>query len=121
RRIESGLVERFGTDVPVLVRTRDELVRVIDDNPLRDVATDPTKLLVIFLAAPADKRRIDGITPDDFRPDLFAIGTREVYVWCPNGLRATRLSQAFWEKQLDHTATGRNWNTVTKLLALADS
>lgn len=28
---------------------------------------------------------------------------------------------AFWEKGLGLTATGRNWNTVTKLRELADS
>lgn len=121
RRIESGVAERFGTRVPVLVRTRDELVRVIDENPLREVATDPARLLVIFLSAPADKQRIDEIDPEDFRPDVFAAGAREIYLWCPNGLRTTALSQTFWEKRLDRTATGRNWNTVTKLLALADS
>jgi uncharacterized protein (DUF1697 family) len=35
-------------------------------------------------------------------------------------VRATRLTNAFRERRLGVTATARNWNTVTRLLALAD-
>lgn len=118
RTIEAGIADRFASVVPVLVRTRDELARVIDENPLRDVATDPAKLLVMFLAGQPYRQQIAAV---DTHSEVFALGRREIYLWCPDGVRATKLSQAFWEKQLGLTATGRNWNTVTKLLSLADS
>ena len=119
--IESGIAERFGSAIPLLIRTRDELARIIDDNPLRDIATDRAKLLVLFLSAEPARQRIEATEPSDFYPDVFELGAREIYLWHPNGVRATKLSQVFWEKQLGLTTTARNWNTVTKLLALADS
>ena len=40
---------RFGFDVPVVVRTRDELAKVVKHNPLADVATEPKRYQVSFL------------------------------------------------------------------------
>lgn len=116
--VEAGIADRFGSAVPVLVRTRDELARIVDDNPLYEVATDPAKLLVIFLSELPDRQRVESVDPGS---EVFALGTREIHLWCPDGVRASRLSAVFWERQLGLTATARNWNTVTKLLALAET
>ena len=120
REMERQIAEELGLTVRVLVRTRDELARVVERNPLRDVASDPARFFVTFLSVEPDASRLREIDPAAFAPDTFAVGEREIYVWCPNGLRETRLTHAFWEKLLATTATARNWNTVTKLLALAD-
>jgi len=40
KHLESALAEAFGFDVPVVLRTRDELAAVLEANPLRKVATD---------------------------------------------------------------------------------
>lgn len=118
RAVEAGIADRFGSAVPVVVRTRDELARTVDDNPLREVATDPAKLLVIFLSGAPDRQRVESVDPGS---EVFSLGTREIHLWCPDGVRESRLSAVFWEKRLGLTATARNWNTVTKLLALADA
>src|SRR5205814_433255 len=119
RAIEGALDAEFGMDVRVLVRTDGELASVVDRNPLGDVATDPSRLLVTFLSARPDQKRLRDLDPADFEPDVFRAGDREIYVWCPNGYAGTRLNHAFWEKQLVLTGTARNWRTVTKLLELA--
>lgn len=121
RAIESALADRFGASAPVLVRSRDDLARVVAGNPLHHLVTDPAKFLVIFLSDVPDPDALRAVPPADFAPDVFAAGPREIYLWCPNGLRDTKLSHAFWEKRLGRTATGRNWNTVTKLLEIADA
>jgi hypothetical protein len=36
-------------------------------------------------------------------------------------VQGAKLTHAFWEKRLGLTATGRNWNTVTRLLELAEA
>ena len=121
RAIEEGIAEHLGLTVPVLVRTEDELAAVVEENPLRDVATDPARYLVNFLSAPPDRRRARELDPAEFEPEVFRVVGREAYVWFPRGVRASRLTYAFWEKRFEVTATGRNWNTVTKVLALAAS
>ena len=119
RDIEAAVAEHL-IPVPVLVRTRDELAKVVERNPLGDVATDPRRYLVTFLSASPDSRRVRELDAGDFEPEVFHVAGREAYVWSPSGVRASRLSYAFWEKHFGLTATARNWNTVTKLLALAD-
>jgi len=119
KAMEDELAAKLGISVRVLVRTDKELAGVVDRNPLGDVATDPTRLLVTFLSGRPDPARLRGLDPADYGPDVYRVRDREVYVWCPNGLAASKLGHAFWEKRLELTATGRNWRTVTRLLELA--
>src|SRR3989442_3526921 len=46
--LEAEIAQTFGFEVPVVLRTRDELADVVQANPLRDVASDPAKHLVAF-------------------------------------------------------------------------
>jgi uncharacterized protein (DUF1697 family) len=120
QEIEGQLAQRLGLNVRVLVRTGEELARVVSENPLPEAVSEPARLLVNFLSATPDPELLRALDPADFEPDLFGVGEREIYVWCPEGVRATKLSYAFWEKRLGVTATARNWNTVTRLLGLAE-
>ncbi len=119
REIEGAVAEHL-ISVPVLVRTRDELAKIVERNPLGDVASDPKRYLVTFLSAPPDRGRLRELDAAAFEPEVFRVVGREAYVWSPGGVRASQLSYAFWEKHFQLTATARNWNTVTKLLTLAD-
>src|SRR5947208_2517848 len=49
-----ALARRFGLDVDVIVRTRDELAEVIARDPLGDVAVNPKRYQVSFLARELD-------------------------------------------------------------------
>ena len=57
----------------------------------------------------------------DFLPDEVRVVGREVYLHCPNGYGRSKLSNAYFEKELGVAATTRNWRTVTKLAELADA
>jgi uncharacterized protein (DUF1697 family) len=118
REIEDALAAEVGLAAKVLVRTRSELERAIAANPLLDLAGDHARLLVTFLSHAPDRDALSELAPAEFEPDVFAVGEREVYTWYPQGVRATRLSNAFWERRLGVVATGRNWRTVTRLLEL---
>ncbi len=117
-QIEGALESELGLAARVLVRTRAELQRVVAENPLLDVADDHARLLVVFLSGEFDRAAVSELAPADFEPDVFALGEREIYAFYPDGVHATRLSNAFWERRLGLAATGRNWNTVTRLLEM---
>jgi uncharacterized protein (DUF1697 family) len=121
RVVESVLAEKFGVSVPVLVRGRADFARVVDENPWHGTLSDPAKFLVVFLAGAPDPEVVRAVRAEGHAPDVFELGRREIYLWCPNGLRETTLSPAFWERRLGLTATGRNGNTVTKLCEIADA
>ncbi|MBA2476644.1 MAG: DUF1697 domain-containing protein [Actinobacteria bacterium] len=118
--LEGQLAATFGFDVSVVVRSRDELADVVRANPLREVATEPSRHLVLFLAGPVDPERIAGLGADDFEPEAFHVRGREVFLWAPGGVRDSRVAKALCEQRLGVTATARNWRTVERLLALAD-
>ncbi|GAA3396149.1 DUF1697 domain-containing protein [Cryptosporangium minutisporangium] len=120
--IEDAVTEQLGLTVRVLVRDEADLRRVVDANPLADVATDPSKLLVTFLSAPTGQAELDSIDPATYAPEVMAVGEREVYVWYPDGVRKAKLNPPFFEKRYPKDAraagTARNWNTITKLLTM---
>jgi uncharacterized protein (DUF1697 family) len=54
-------------------------------------------------------------------PEELTIDGRELYIYFPNGLARPKLSIPRLEKTLQTSGTGRNWNTVTKLLEIAEA
>jgi uncharacterized protein (DUF1697 family) len=118
KRFEAAIDERLHIDVKVVVRTVAELEAVVDVNPIPEAVEDGSRLHVMFLAAqlPSEERRRLGAA--NFGMDIIRPVGREIYVWYRNGMSgsdtAARLS-----KLVRTTATDRNWNTVTKLVALA--
>lgn len=115
-----GIKERFGLDIAVLVRTRDELEEIVRKNPLPHAETEGARLFVLFLSENPSRDRIQDIKADAYKPEEFAVGDRAIYAWFRRGLQGSRLAGALSDKRLGVTVTNRNWNTVTKLLELAD-
>lgn len=120
RRLEEALASTFGFEVPVVIRSRDELADVVAANPLGDIATDPKRYHVFFLASEVDPERVADIDLADYEPETFRLRGRELYVWTPDGMHSARLTRALSEKRLGVPMTARNWRTVEKLLAMAD-
>lgn len=119
-RVEDAIAGELGLKVPAAVRTRDELAEIVAGNPIPGAVADPARFLVMFLSAEPDPVAVRAVDPDDHHPDQFAVRGRELYQWSPNGVSKTKLTTSFWEQRLNVTATARNWNTVTKLLAMLD-
>jgi uncharacterized protein (DUF1697 family) len=121
RAIEDEIRSRLGLDVTVVLRSKAELARLVAGNPFADQATDATKLHVTFLAEPPERDRLGALEKMRFEPDEFRVTPEAVYLHCPNGYGRSKLSNAFFEKQLGVAATTRNWRTVTALAELASA
>jgi uncharacterized protein (DUF1697 family) len=120
--IEDKLSEAFGFAINVIIRTQQELERIIETNPLlgsADVARD--KLYVTFLADVPDKTVVSKLDVTPGADEKFAIVGKEVFFYCPNGYARTKLNNAAFEKKLKTIATTRNWKTINKLLAVSNS
>ncbi|HEX4680710.1 MAG TPA: DUF1697 domain-containing protein [Gaiellaceae bacterium] len=116
KHLETAIAKAFGFEVAVVLRSRAELADIVQANPLRDIATDPAKHLVVFCAAKAST----DLDPADFAPETFQVRGREIYLWMPGGIRDSPLAKLLATKALGDKSTTRNWRTVEKLLALAD-
>lgn len=117
--VEARLSKETGFGIDCVVRTAAELRAVVDADPLGDVATDPSRYLVSFLAAAVDRARLPDLDPAAYEPERYHVADREVYFWCPGGVHGSALLARFADRPGQAVATVRNWNTVTKLAALA--
>ena len=117
--IERRIRERFGLEIDVIVRTGEEIVGIVAGNPLADLATDGSRYFVVFLSAAPDAAALKELTGQDFSPEQLTARGRELYAWCPDGMRDSRLFKTLGRQRLAPTSTFRNWNTVTKLADMA--
>jgi len=119
--VERLIAERFGFDVDVIVRTRDELAEVVAGNPLAEVAVDPKRYQVTFLEDAVDPEAVERLDLAAFEPERLVSVGRELYTWHPDGIGRSKLwSKLASSRGLGAHGTARNWNTVKKLLAMAD-
>ena len=120
KQVEQALLKKYKFEVPVIIRSLEEVRRVIAVNPfLEEKGIDPEKLHVTFLSDVPEKAKVEAIAGADYPPDRFRILGKEVFVHCPISYGETKLSNKFFESKLKVSATTRNWNTVNKLAALA--
>jgi uncharacterized protein (DUF1697 family) len=120
RECERRIADAFGLDIPVVVRTRDELAEVVRRNPLGKVAVEPKRYQVTFCSAEPDGEVVRKLADTALDGERFVAVARELYAWHPDGIARSKLSTQLAGKGLGVTATARNWTTVTKLLELAD-
>ncbi len=107
--------DAFGFEVPVIVRTDNELAEVVAANPLERVARNPKRYQVSFLSSEPDPEVVRAIGELKARgEELVAIG-RELYAWHPDGVARSKLWTALAGKRLGVSATARNWSTVMAL------
>ncbi len=117
--LEGRLEQDFGQSPAIIVRTVSQLQRVGTSSPFAARGADPSRHHVTFLAAlPAEEALAGLVLPPSGRDELVIDGT-EVYVHTPDGYAGSKYSGAFLERRLGVLSTTRNWNTVTKLCALA--
>lgn len=121
RRIENGIERTFGFRPSVIVRTTAELRNVIARNPFaKRRGIEPNRLLVTFLAADPSQEARDKVLNIKAEPEELRLDAREFYMYFPNGMGRPKVSWMTIEKALKTSGTGRNWNTVTKLLEIAE-
>jgi len=112
-RLERAIHAELAPGVSVLLRSRAELARIASSNPF--TGHDMSKLHVTFLEKRPPAARARALDPELAEPDEFRLRGRELYLHYPNGYGRSKLTNAYFEKQLGVVATTRNWKTVTAL------
>jgi uncharacterized protein (DUF1697 family) len=116
RQIEEAFEHKFGFLSNVMVRTADEFNVIIENNPFKDQPMKETKWIVaMFLASSPISTALEDIQKTYSGPEEIHIIGQEVYIYYPEGIGRSKLTNTFLEKKLKTLGTARNWNTVLRL------
>jgi uncharacterized protein (DUF1697 family) len=121
KAVSAALEKLTGAPAGVMVRTHDQLEKIIRDNPFAsEAAADGARVHVAFLASPAASNAKAGlervVTQYPARRDRYHLSGDTLYLHLPDGAAETKFTGKALERALGGVAgTGRNWNTVLKL------
>jgi len=121
RLLEAEAEKRLALQTDFFVRTAEEWKAVVAQNPFREEAKrDPSHLVVFFLKAAPAVKTVETLQAAIKGRETVRARGRQAYIVYPDGIGRSRLTSALIEKRLVTRSTGRNWNTVLKLGALAN-
>ena len=121
-KIEGMLLKKFGNHIVVVVKTIPELEEIVERNPFSKMKMkENEKLHVTFLPEVPQKTAIATLEAVKSPVDEIRPMKSEVYILCRNGYGKSLFSNTFIEKKLGVPGTTRNWNTVNKLIVLANT
>ena len=120
RLLEAEAAKRLGLQTDFFVRTAKEWAGVVAHNPFRkEAARDPGHLLVMFLKDAPSVSGVRALQAAITGREVVRAAGKHLYIVYPDGIGRSRLTNAVIDKRLDTRGTGRNWNTVLKLAAVA--
>jgi uncharacterized protein (DUF1697 family) len=118
QRIEQEIRTVFGMSVTVLLRTTEELARIIGNCPFEaDSLLDGESVQVTVLAEAPSQEQIDLLSNGKSEIDEYQIYGREIYFLFRQSILNSKLANNV--QKLGRSATSRNWNTIKKLAMLA--
>ena len=125
--LEDAIASAFGTQVRVVVLSRDELAQVMRDNPYSG-EPNPRAVHAIFLSGPPGPELADQVAAAQQQVaqqgshDTAEIIGQTIFLQTPDGYGRSDLAAALvkiGQRKTDQVAgTARNWATVTKLAAM---
>ena len=121
QEIAAGIEKSFGLRPQVILRTAEEWAAVIRRNPFRQEAEiAPAKTAVMFLSGRPGTAAQESLENAHSGPEEIYFAGQELYLYYPNGMGRSKLTNVFIERHLGLTGTTRNWNTILKLAHMAE-
>lgn len=121
KKIQSAIERKFKCRPEVILRTADELRNAIAASPFpASRGLEPGKILVTFLAAEPGPEAHTTLIKLKRHPEEMHLNGRELYIYFPNGAGKSKLPWASIAEGLKTQGTARNWNSVVKILAIAE-
>lgn len=117
KKIEPALEKELGYNVTVVVRTADEIKKIISEFPFTKVKNYETfKTDVAFLSSKPDNSGAKELESLNTKEEMFKVSGCNVYSIRSLGFPDALIGKNIIEKKLKVKATVRNWNTVNKIL-----
>ena len=118
KSIKMSIFDHFGFDVPILVKTKDQLEKIFNDCPFPE--DKKVNSYFTMLSENPDKELVDEASKKVYSNEEFIILKDCIYFYCANGYGNAKFNLSYFEKKLNVNATSRNYKTMVKLLSLSD-
>ncbi len=116
-RIEDAIRINFGISITVILRTAEELERIIANCPYVDVSlAKGASIHVSILTEAPPQKIVDRLANSERNNDEYHIDGRVIYFLFRQSILDSKLAKNM--QSLGNTATTRNWNTINKVAAL---
>ncbi|WP_069387055.1 DUF1697 domain-containing protein [Cellulosimicrobium cellulans] len=120
RLVRAGVADRFGVDAAVAVLTTARLAEVLAANPFPDASREtPSRVQVLVGERDVDADGVARLATEHPGPEEVAAARGVLWVHYPDGIGRSRLTTPVLARAAGTSVTGRNVNTVTRLLATA--
>ncbi|MDD7886890.1 DUF1697 domain-containing protein [Flavivirga sp. 57AJ16] len=116
-KIHEAIKTHFGFEVPILVKTPEDLQYIFDNCPFPD--EKKTNSYFTLLYSVPDKGLIDDVSKITYPNETFVIANNCIYFYCSTGYGKAKYNNNFFERKLKTTATARNYKTMVKLIAMS--
>ena len=107
----------LGGDIQVVARSPAYFSQVMNGNPFKD--EDPSRLYYTLLKTQPEKTVLQAFLDLGHAPDRVQVVGDVAYILCATKYSELKANNNFIEKKLKLVATTRNFNTMSKLLALS--
>lgn len=113
--------KRLGLSLGIHIRDLSSWRSIVSSNPFPvEAESDPGHLLLTLFNQPLDPNAVEGLQAQVAGPEKIRLGDRCLYVTYPDGVGNSTIGKTPGWNKLTKDATARNWNTVLKLLELAE-
>lgn len=116
-KISARIKKEFGFQVPVMVKTVEDLEAIINDNPFSRLY-EKNKLYFTLLYHLPNTESIQDFEKEEYINEKFKVGNKVVYLLCEKGYGKAKLNNNLIERKLGVEATTRNLNTLLKMVRI---
>lgn len=114
--LEQTIESNFGFSIPVVVRSASDFEECVAESPLSDQATtDPSHVLLYLTKRTIQEDALHDLESRSAAGERVFVREGALWIHFPNGIGSSKLTPAVIDKAVGSTATGRNWNTVSKI------
>ena len=120
-KMKEVILKDFGLDdVPVMIRTGQEIKEALANNPFAE--RESKRIFIAFLDQKPRQDLMDEMGRLDYSPEEYILSEKNdmIYFYIPNFAKY-KLDTTLFEKKLQLKASSRNWRTTTKLAELASA
>ncbi len=120
-RLEAGIVDTFGLEIPVVVRTATQWPDYLAANPFPEAsAADPHLVLLGLSKAPPVAGAVEALRARATAGERIDAVGDGIWFHYAAGVGGSKLSPAVIDRAVGSPLTARNWNTVRRLAEIAE-